>query len=187
MSIKLDYDEYKINDEYSTIIDSGTTVTYFPSDLYSQFIERIKLICNGKDKNKCKGSIQDKNSDLCIDQRSNTSLRDFFDSLPTIQFKFNKDILIKWNPEDYLTLINYNTYCIGINSWGYNNLILVAVKFFLDQRLCTIKILYLIYKRIKLALLLLIVLPTVSIFIYRVNGFTKIHQSEEQEQSIYYR
>lgn len=118
VSFKIENNEFFLKKEYFTIIDSGTTVTYLPRDLFKQVIDRLKQDCNKNDNDKCLGYMHYESGDLCIDQRYDISLDKFFNSFSTIKIKFNSEIEISWKPENYLVFLKERTYCIGINDWG---------------------------------------------------------------------
>ena len=54
---KIQIGEKIINNKYRGFIDSGTTVSYFPNDLYNAIIDEFKSVCGKKDK-KC-GKFRD--------------------------------------------------------------------------------------------------------------------------------
>ena len=54
---KIQIGEKIINNEYRGFIDSGTTISYFPNDLYNAIIDEFKSVCGKKDK-KC-GKFRD--------------------------------------------------------------------------------------------------------------------------------
>lgn len=118
-SIEIENDVFMLKNEYFTIIDSGTTVSYFPSEIFRSVTERLKNVCNKKTNDKkCLGAIHYEGSDLCIDKRINATLEEFFDSFPTLKLKFSVDKIIKWKPKNYFYAIKDNAYCVGINEWG---------------------------------------------------------------------
>ena len=119
ISVKIETDEFTVKKDYFTIIDSGTTITYFPSELYKQVIEKLKQNCNKNDKEKCLGYMHYESGDLCIDQRYDVNLQNFLDSFPSLILKFSENSEISWKPQDYLVLLKDKTFCIGINEWGY--------------------------------------------------------------------
>jgi hypothetical protein len=119
VSFNIGNDEFNVKEEYLNIIDSGTTVSYMPKQLFQQVIERLKQDCNKNDKDKCLGFMHYDSGDLCIDQRYDVSLEKFFNSFQTIIVKFNSEVEVQWKPENYLVFLKDRTYCIGINDWGY--------------------------------------------------------------------
>ncbi len=119
VSFMIEKDEFSVKEEYYSIIDSGTTVTYLPKQLFQQVIDRLKQDCNKNDKDKCLGYMHYDSGDLCIDQRFDISLEKFYISFPTIKVKFNSEVEVQWKPENYLVFLKERTYCIGINDWGY--------------------------------------------------------------------
>ena len=120
VSFIVETDEFSLKKEHFTVIDSGTTISYLPTELFKKVIDRIKQVCNSKvitDTNKCLGYMHYVNGDLCVDQRTEVTIGNFFDSFPTINLKFI-DFEVLWKPENYFVFLKDNTYCIGINEWG---------------------------------------------------------------------
>lgn len=101
---------------YYSVIDSGTTLTYFPSKIYNDFENYFKDYCN---KNECKGNLKG----ICLTPKSGYSWDDFYTSLPEIFF-FLKDqsndyVKVIWKPIDYLIVseTNKSDLCVGITKW----------------------------------------------------------------------
>lgn len=126
--IKLNKEDIDVSDtEYYTIIDSGTTITYIPSHLFSQIDKLINVYCSQIDK--CLGDIYSANMGICFKVKSGVSEKKFIESLPDLTFIFEKGVKYTWSPQNYL--YNYTSendnklnFCIGVASWNSNEILL---------------------------------------------------------------
>ncbi len=118
---------------YYTIIDSGTTLSYFPANLYNEMEKQINIECSKIDK--CLGDSFTTQIGMCFKRKDNISFARFLESLPTITFIFENNTKYYWKPENYIynyTETNSNdnrsTHCIGLSSW-YSDEILLGSTF----------------------------------------------------------
>jgi hypothetical protein len=119
-------EDIHIKEKYNTIIDSGSTLTYLPRNLFNNIIKRINSYCSQIDK--CLGnSFTSNEMGLCFNAKKNVDFLKFAESMPSLKFIFGKDIIYEWKPEFYLfdnTSLENNkktrtrTYCTGFTSWG---------------------------------------------------------------------
>lgn len=115
---------------YFTIIDSGTTVTYFPVKIYNDLIKGTNEYCSKL--NKCLGdNFVHKDFGSCYKLKNGVTTEQFIDSLPFFMFEFQDGVKFKWHPDSYLFNItdpdSYDprlTYCLGFVSWNSNELLL---------------------------------------------------------------
>ena len=127
MDIKLNNDDIQINDsQYYTIIDSGTTISYFPKSLYSQIEKLINIYCSQIDK--CLGDMYNDSIGMCFKVKPKVTEKKFIESLPEFTFLFEKGVKYQWKPENYIYNNTENdkklNFCIGISSWGSNEILL---------------------------------------------------------------
>lgn len=117
------------NTNYFTIIDSGTTISYLPKNLYSDIQKQIDYFCSQI--NRCMGDSFHTEIGQCYKLKENINIIQFIESMPTFTFNFENDVKYNWPPESYL--FNYTeftdndkrqTYCIGMNSWNSKEILL---------------------------------------------------------------
>lgn len=103
-------DPIQIDDNYFTVVDSGTTLTYLPNKLKNTFLEHFNYFCNNND---CGITLT---NGSCFHLKPNKQLNDIYSLLPSIKFSFANDIEINWLPWNYLTPDDNNKskICIGI-------------------------------------------------------------------------
>ncbi len=118
------------------MIDSGTTLSYFPNDIYNDILSYIRQYC--KRFNKCMGELFKSDLGHCFKLNKNINTIQFIESMPVLTFEFkgnndnndnNEDEtkLYTWKPSNYLfnyTTSNIPTYCFGGVSWGRSDILL---------------------------------------------------------------
>lgn len=127
-SISLNNNEVEISNNYYTVIDSGTTISYFPRRLYNDLERYINQFCSQI--NRCLGDSYTSDIGFCFKVKDNISTAQFVESMPTLYFTFESKVQVPWKPENYL----YNstdsgndarlTYCMGFTSWSTSELLL---------------------------------------------------------------
>lgn len=126
--IILNDQDITINDsEYYTIIDSGTTISYLPSKLFSQIERLVNVFCSQIDK--CMGNMYTSTLGMCFKVKNSVNMKVFVESLPSLTFIFESGVKYEWKPENYLyntTAENGNkpSFCIGVASWNSNEILL---------------------------------------------------------------
>jgi hypothetical protein len=120
-------EDFTINNNYFTIIDSGTTLSFLPDPLYQQVMKKVDLFCAQLDN--CLGSAHKTDIGQCYKVKPGVTETDFVNSLPSFTFIFNRDLRYDWRPENYLfnnTKANdhQHTYCMGFNGWSSNEILL---------------------------------------------------------------
>lgn len=155
------------NNTYA-LIDSGSTTSLFPNNIYSKILKAFDNACFNKNCFALKERTY-KNS-LCFRLLSNSNEDNLFNMLPDINFHlvniFNKEVLINWKPKNYLikkmyynnkyySLKEYDflklnsidnvsiSYCLGINEsnsilLGQNFMVNKAIGFDVNQKHITI-------------------------------------------------
>jgi len=119
------------NSDYFTVIDSGTTISYFPRNLYSDVERQINNFC--AQINRCLGDSFITENGMCFKLKDNINYLQFVESMPSIFFKFEGDVNYEWKPRNYL--YNYTdadfssndyreTYCLGFAGWHSNEILL---------------------------------------------------------------
>ena len=116
--VVIDKKENIVSSDYFTTIDSGTTLSYFPLNLY----EKLKNKTNDFISDKYLGKIFDTDMGICIKLNKNTTFSQFKAIMPTLKFIFLEDIIYEWNPESYLfnnteSCDILQTFCMGFLSW----------------------------------------------------------------------
>jgi hypothetical protein len=122
--------DFSVNEnEYFTIIDSGTTLSYFPKKLYTEFEKQINVVCS--EINRCLGDSFTAEVGICYKLKENVSVLQFVESMPTFSFIFENNTTYYWKPQNYL--FNYTdsasndnrmTLCIGLTGWNSNEILL---------------------------------------------------------------
>lgn len=120
MNILLNKLDTQISNDYFTVIDSGTTVSYFPKDIYNKLKQKTNEFCSQL--NRCMGDSFDSDMGVCFRLKTNINYLQFKESMPVLNFVFQDNINYEWNPESYLfnnTEVNdySQTYCMGFVSW----------------------------------------------------------------------
>jgi len=99
-------------------IDSGTTLSYFPKNIYQLFIASINKYCEKPSKclRRDKSFIGwDKSQ--CFLKLPETEMSDFYDSFPLIIFQFGNKGTYTWFPRNYFYQSQEKpgaSYCIGV-------------------------------------------------------------------------
>ncbi len=116
--------------EYYTVIDSGTTISYFPRELYKNVEKQINEFCSQI--NRCLGDSYKTDAGLCFKLKDNVNISQFIESMPKFTFIFEGKVKYDWKPENYL--YNYTefadnpsegeTFCIGLTSWQSSEILL---------------------------------------------------------------
>ena len=105
--------EHLISSSYYTVIDSGTTLTYLPKKLNSEFIDELISYCA---KNDCKTKIDNSG---CFKAVSNK--QEILSRLPKFYMYLgeNGEVEVVWKPANYLTVDEKNNenLCFGTYAW----------------------------------------------------------------------
>jgi hypothetical protein len=124
--ITVNFRDFHLNHrEFYTIIDSGSTISYFPRNMYSEIEKQINIFCSQIDK--CLGDSYPTENGLCFKRKETISFEKFLKSLPEIHFTFENNIKYTWKPKNYLyttTDSNSNEFCIGLIGWSSNEILL---------------------------------------------------------------
>ena len=105
-------------DNYSSIIDSGSTISYFPNEIGNEIYKEIKNIC---DKSKKCGKLK-KDEELgdCYYFSNNNDLEYALDNImPNISFNINEEYNYIWEPRNYYFNVSNKRqkgFCLGFNS-----------------------------------------------------------------------
>lgn len=116
------------NNDYYTVIDSGTTISYFPKNLFFDFEKQLNIYCSQIDK--CLGNSYSTESGICYKLKENTSYEQFISSMPNFYFTFENNVKYVWKPESYLYLSPESEpndtiiLCIGLAGWASNEILL---------------------------------------------------------------
>ena len=110
------YDKNK----YSLIIDSGTTISYFPKEIFNEMVDKTKAICNSYGiKNACGKYEYDKDFGPCFSFESLEKMEEaIYIYWPNITFLL-EDYKYKWTPDEYFFNVTNKMKIIGC--MGFNN------------------------------------------------------------------
>jgi hypothetical protein len=104
-----------------SIIDSGTSLSYFPSWLFNSILHSIMRDCL-KNSNCLATQISIKN-DICYLPIQGSSKKDFYRSFSDILFvNETSNFTYKWRPRDYIVVMNkkgQKYLCLGFTSSRY--------------------------------------------------------------------
>ena len=116
----------KIN--FNATIDSGTTLTYLPRELYKNFIKQFEQICtNKKGENICGKFNIDENFGYCASFDNNKSMLKTIANWPTITLELANYFPYIWQPINYYYVkSDMKTACIGIMKYNYRYITLGA-------------------------------------------------------------
>ena len=89
---------------YQVIIDSGTTISYFPTEVFNEIEEKVKSICNSyENKNACGKYAYDKDLGLCFIFESKKHMEDsVLNYWPNFSFILSNNYNFRWKPEQYV-------------------------------------------------------------------------------------
>ncbi len=82
-------------------IDSGTTLSYFPKNVYTTFLENFKKFCRLEGKCLSLSQFTNLDNSWCFEKDKETDISDFWSSFPTIVFTFSNDQTYIWFPRNY--------------------------------------------------------------------------------------
>jgi len=101
------------------LVDSGTTFTYLPSDLFVSIGTYFNYFCS-QDIKYCKGAIIQQNDSLCFAYDQTNFKKgpfDYFISYPIIKLKLvaqgGKLVDFDWYPSEYLYRASKSSYCFA--------------------------------------------------------------------------
>jgi hypothetical protein len=103
------------------IIDSGTSLTYFPSFLFTNILHSIMRDCSKN--NNCYATQITIRNDICFLPIQGSSKKDFYRSFSDILFVNEKsNFTYKWRPRDYIVVMvkkGQKYLCLGFSSSRY--------------------------------------------------------------------
>lgn len=108
--------------KFSNIIDSGTTISYFPDEIFDEIVDNVKSICNSfENKNGCGKYQYDKDFGPCFLFESTQKMDEaIYQYWPNISFIL-ENYKYKWTPDEYI-FNDTNTKrirgCMGFNKQG---------------------------------------------------------------------
>lgn len=109
------------------IIDSGSTITYIPQNIYNSFRNATEKFCSQP--SRCLGTPSITEAGVCLSLYQNINSLQFLQSLPTFIFTFEGNVKYFWKPENYI--FNYTafkgdakqsnlTFCFAITSSNHS-------------------------------------------------------------------
>ena len=90
--------------KYQIIIDSGTTISYFPTEVFNEIVDKVKSICNSyENKNAC-GKIEiDKDLGPCFIFENKEHMKEgVLNYWPNFSFILGNNYNFRWTPEQYV-------------------------------------------------------------------------------------
>ena len=109
--------ELHFNIKIYAALDTGSTNTFFPKQIFDMFFLKLKEICSSPIY--CIGDILKINDEICFYIQKTVSQKSFYYSMPNIVFIFEK-MRYEWKPESYLhNKDGKNEYCLNIMRWEY--------------------------------------------------------------------
>ncbi len=106
----------EINTNYNTILDSGTTYSLFPQEIYDSLIFAFDGFLK---KNEFPATKTMVNDDYCFQLNQNKTNRNLYKSLPSFHFNFENKYSIPWKPKNYLVQqvddVKGVIYCLGFS------------------------------------------------------------------------
>ena len=133
LSIEIDNNIINANEgrkkKYKTIIDSGSTFSYFPVSIAKKCYNIIKKICNKKkNKGKCGEYYYDKYLGECFQFENINDMYYAIDNIfPNIIFNFENNISFVWESRNYYFDISENVICLGFV--GHTKEFLLGINF----------------------------------------------------------
>ena len=119
LSIDIDKFSVKVNNEnniyYYSIVDSGTTISYFPSKFANESFKIVKAICNrDENKGKCGENSYDKHLGECFKFKNEDDMNYALDNIfPNFTFNFANNISFIWEPRNYYFHNSKTSFCLG--------------------------------------------------------------------------
>eukprot|EP00340_Litonotus_pictus_P007756 CAMPEP_0170521076 /NCGR_PEP_ID=MMETSP0209-20121228/6386_1 /TAXON_ID=665100 ORGANISM="Litonotus pictus, Strain P1" /NCGR_SAMPLE_ID=MMETSP0209 /ASSEMBLY_ACC=CAM_ASM_000301 /LENGTH=480 /DNA_ID=CAMNT_0010807721 /DNA_START=422 /DNA_END=1861 /DNA_ORIENTATION=- len=111
----------EVSSRYYTVIDSGTTLTYLPTDLYKEFNKNLENYCL---KNDCKSKFKGG----CFEPKAGVSKEEITKLLPNFYFYLGDsgEMEMVWEAKNYVTIDENDRkkFCIGTYSWRSSEIIL---------------------------------------------------------------
>lgn len=116
-TITIDSDIINVGVNTNTIIDSGTTIAYFPGSISNRMDENIRKACKDKD---CGTFTHLSDLGECMSFRNTEHMEQAIKLLPNITFEFANGVKYIWEPKDYVfnnSITNKQQYqlCVGYN------------------------------------------------------------------------
>lgn len=113
---------YYDKNKYSLIIDSGTTISYFPEEIFNEMVNKIHTICNSyENKNGCGIYEYDKDFGPCFSFESKEKMEEgIYYYWPNITFIL-EDYNYKWTPDEYFFNATNKMKIIGCMGFNKGN------------------------------------------------------------------
>jgi hypothetical protein len=111
---ELTFSDHKINANLYGGLDTGSTVTFFPKEIFDEFYVKLKEYCSSP--YVCYGDILKINEEICFIKKKGVTLDNLYKSMPILDFNFN-NFTVMWEPNSYLNDNNKDEYCLGIHKW----------------------------------------------------------------------
>lgn len=101
-----------------TIVDSGTTLTYIPRQMFSRLTMNIETFCGTH--RSCHAEKDETNENCWRMNDPNGSP----DGFPSLQLSFDDSVTIPWKPTSYMSERGYGIWCLAIAASSNHDTIL---------------------------------------------------------------
>ena len=112
--VLFDFSVYKFDSFSHAFLDTGTTMTYFPVNLFSEIEKNFEAFC-GKNSENCDSHDTMEN---CYNN-SNSSKSEILKSFPILKFKIENN-MFEWLPKNYL-IFTESEFCLGFEKESNQN------------------------------------------------------------------
>ena len=108
--------DIRVKFELKAFIDSGSTLTYMPSNIGEVISNKIKEICNKtKNINKCGKFTFNDFLNHCYEFNNNDEINYAIENIfPDIIFNINNDLSYFWSPKNYFIQLSDYIICLGL-------------------------------------------------------------------------
>ena len=127
----LEIDSSTFTSGYSTVLDSGTTFTYFPTDMYRSFTEAISSYVVGRGLFSVPGP-DPQFQDVCFGGApQHSDLEGLRRVFPAVKMRFKDDIELDLAPLQYLFIHTFESgkYCLAVFDNGNSGILLGGITF----------------------------------------------------------
>ncbi|KAK9808761.1 hypothetical protein WJX72_003142 [[Myrmecia] bisecta] len=127
----LDIPDERFDEGYGTVLDSGTTFTYLPSEVFQQFRDKVNAFALSKGLHVTKGP-DPKFHDICYGGAPPVDQRERLDTVfPSMEFHFAEATTLKVGPLNYLFMHTgeAGAYCLGVFDNGGSGTLLGGITF----------------------------------------------------------
>ena len=126
-TIKTDYIDIgklkKLKINSTSVIDTGTPISYFPNIIFKAFLNAFETYCMKKSKGLCGIFKYNKQYGYCALYENEKEMYNSIKSWPNIELLFDK-VKLNLNPKNYFYKAENNKACLGINNHTFLHVII---------------------------------------------------------------